>query len=108
MKFNSEEELLGRLSAELENLDKQYADAAPPSLPELEQLIAAETARRSSRQRKDLLIFCIVALIVLSIVLAILSSAPVLYLGLQVLIPLAAVCSLWIARIRLRREEYEE
>ncbi|AIQ60943.1 YxlC family protein [Paenibacillus borealis] len=108
MRFNSDEELLNKLSAELESLDLQYADVTSPSLPELEQLIAAEAIRRMKRQRKELLIFCLVALVLLSIVLSILSSAPALYWGLQALIPLAALVSMGAARIRLRREEAEE
>jgi peptidoglycan/LPS O-acetylase OafA/YrhL len=105
MRFNSDEELLNKLSAELESLDLQYADVAPPSLPELEQLVAAEALRRSKQRRKELLVFCLVALILLSIVLSVLSSAPALYWGLQALIPLAALGCLVVARIRLRREE---
>lgn len=108
MKYNSDEELLNKLSAELESLDLQYADISPPSLPELEQLVAAEAARRSRRQRKELLIFCLVALILLSLVLTLLSSAPVLYWGLQALIPLTGLGTLAAARIRLRRGEAEE
>lgn len=34
MRFKSDEELLGKLSAELDHLDMLYADVTPPSLPE--------------------------------------------------------------------------
>lgn len=108
MKFNSNEELLNKLSADLENLDLQYDDLTSPSLPELEQFIAAEAIRRARRRRKELLLFCIVALILLSVVLAVLSSSPVLYWGLQAFIPLAALGSIIAARIKLRREDTGE
>lgn len=42
MRFKSDEELLGKLSAELDHLDMLYADVTPPSLPELEHLIAGK------------------------------------------------------------------
>lgn len=105
MRVNSEEELLKKLSAELESLDSQYADVAAPSLPELTQLVAAEAVRRRRRRRKELLLFIMFALVLLSLVMSIISSAPALYWGLQALFPLAALIGLGAARIRQRREE---
>ncbi|QUL54220.1 DUF5345 family protein [Paenibacillus tritici] len=103
MRFNSDEELLNKLSAELENLDMQYADVSIPSLPELEQLIAAEAVERRRRRRKELLLFLLLALVLLGIVIATLSSAPVLYWSLQALFLLTALGSLG-ARRRRRKE----
>ncbi len=105
VRFNSDEELLNKLSAELENLDRQYDDVTPPSLPELEQLIASEALRRSRQRRKELLLFILLALVLITAVISILSSAPVLYLSLQAIFLLAALGIPGAAWIRRRREE---
>ncbi|ETT72113.1 hypothetical protein C173_15389 [Paenibacillus sp. FSL R7-277] len=105
MRFKSDEELLGKLSAELDHLDMLYADVTPPSLPELEHLIAGEAVRRRKRRRKELLLFILVALVLVTIVISILSTAPVLYWSLQAVFILSALGSLGAVRIRHGREE---
>lgn len=108
MRDDRDQELLNKLSAGLERLDAQYDDISPPSLPAMEQFLAAEALRRRRQSRKELLLFWLAALFLLSIILTVLGSAPVVYWILQGAIPLAALGGYTAVRIRLRREEREE
>ncbi|WP_342437238.1 YxlC family protein [Paenibacillus sp. FSL L8-0436] len=103
-----DDELLVQLNAELNILDAQFDDISPPSLLVMEELIAAETLRRRRKSRNELLLFLCLALIVLSIILTALGSAPVFYWVLQAVFPLAALGSLGVSRVRLQREDTEE
>lgn len=108
MKNDTDRELLHKLSAELERLDRQYDDISPPSLLELEQFIAEESLRRRHRERKELLLFCIVSLVLISVFLAVLGIAPIAFIALQVVFPIMAFVVLAARRIRLQREDIEE
>ncbi|MNI94169.1 hypothetical protein D3C73_1522230 [compost metagenome] len=74
----------------------------------MEQFLAAEALRKRRQNRKELLLFLLAALFLLSIVLTLLGSAPVVYWILQAAIPLFALGGLAAARIRLRQEEEKE
>lgn len=109
MEKNKETELfLHKITSEFNRLDAQYDDVTPPSLQELEWLIADGVARRQQKTRKELMLFWIISLILLSSCLAILSSAPVVYLILQGIIPIAGLSGLAVSRIRRRREGVQE
>lgn len=103
-----DEELLRKLTAGLERLDAQLDNISPPSLPEMEHFLAAEAIRRRRQSRKELLLFLLVALFLLSAVLTALGSAPVIYWILQAVFLLAAFGGFMADKIRLRREEAEE
>ena len=105
MRFKSDEELLGKLSAELGSPGYALCRCYSALLPELEQLIAGEAVHRRKRRRKELLLFLLVALVLVTIVISILSTAPVLYWSLQAVFILSALGSLGAARIRHGREE---
>lgn len=108
MKADKEEELLSQLTAKLDILDAQFDDHGLPSLPELEQLIASEATRRHRQNRKELLVFVLIALILLSIFLTAMGTVPVLYWVLQAAFPLAALGILAILRVMPGREDAEE
>lgn len=58
MEKDKEPELyLHKLTEELERLDAQYDDITPPSLQELEWLMADAAVHRKRRERKELLLF---------------------------------------------------
>ncbi|MBW4083781.1 YxlC family protein [Paenibacillus sp. S150] len=105
MKKEKDEELLRMLSADLERLDAQYGDVTPPSLPQLERLIAGEAIRRQHQRRREFLWFLLVALFMVSVVLLGLGFAPVTYWILQAAFPIAALGCLAVMRLRLRRED---
>lgn len=48
---------LHKLTEELNRLDAQYDDITPPSLQELEWLMADAAVHRKRRERKELLLF---------------------------------------------------
>lgn len=95
---------LHKLTEELNRLDAQYDDITPPSLQELEWLMADAAVHRKKRERKELLLFWGVSLILISTFLSILGSAPVIYWIIQGIIPIAGVTGLAIARFRRNRE----
>jgi 4-amino-4-deoxy-L-arabinose transferase-like glycosyltransferase len=108
MSSDRDQELLNKLSAGLERLDAQYDDISPPSLPAMEQFLVAEALHRRRQNRKELLLFWLAGLFLLSIILAVLSSAPVVYWILQGAIPLAVLGSYAAVQIRLRWEDREQ
>lgn len=95
---------LHKLTEELNRLDAQYDDITPPSLQELEWLMADAAVHRKRRERKELLLFWGVSLILVSTFLSILGSAPMIYWVIQGIIPIAGVTGLAIARFRRNRE----
>ncbi|AIQ49370.1 hypothetical protein R70723_28415 [Paenibacillus sp. FSL R7-0273] len=97
------QKLLTKLSAELERLDAQYDDISAPSLPAVQQFLAAEAVRRRRQSRRELLLFLLAAILLLGIVLAVLGFAPAVYWILQAVIPLAVLGGLTAARIRQRQ-----
>ncbi|CAM4521117.1 DUF5345 family protein [Paenibacillus typhae] len=103
-----DKKLLNKLSAELDRLDAQYDDIPAPSLPAMQQFLAAEAIRRRRQSRRELLLFWLAALFLLSIVLAVLGFAPAVYWVLQAVIPLAALGGLAAVRIRRRLEERDQ
>lgn len=108
MRNDLDQELLNKLSAGLEHLDAQYDDISPPSLPAVEQFLAAEALRLRRQSRKELLLFWFVALFLLMIILTVLGNAPVIYWILQAAFPLAALGGYAVTRFRLRREDGEQ
>lgn len=105
MRNDRDQELLNKLSAGFDSLDAQYDDISPPSLPVMQHFLAAEALRLRRQSRKEMLLFWLAALFLLSIILTVLGSAPVVYWILQAVIPLAALGSYVVVRIRLRRED---
>lgn len=99
---------LHKLTEELNRLDAQYDDIAPPSLQELELLMADGAAWNKHKSRKELILFWLVSLILISICLTILSSAPIVYLIVQGIIPIVGLCGLVVSRVRSRREGAQE
>lgn len=99
---------LHKLTEELNRLDAQYDDITPPSLQELEWLMADGVAWSQRKARKELMLFWLVSLFLLSLCLTVLSSAPIVYLIAQSIIPIAGLCGLVISRIRRRREGAQE
>jgi 4-amino-4-deoxy-L-arabinose transferase-like glycosyltransferase len=97
--------LLNKLSAELERLDAQYDDIPAPSLPVMQQFLAAEAIRRRRQGRRELLLFLLAAIFLLSIVLAVFGFAPAVYWVLQAVIPLALLGGLAAAKLRQREED---
>jgi hypothetical protein len=109
MEKDKESELLfHKITGELNRLDEQYDDITPPSLQELEWLIADGDLRRKSRARKELVLFWMVSLILVSTCLSILGSAPTIYWIIQGIIPIAGVSVLAVAKIRRNREGAQE
>lgn len=109
MEKDKEQELyLHKLTEELNRLDAQYDDITPPSVQELEWLMAESAVQRKSRERKELLLFWAVSLIMVSAFLSILGSAPMIYWIIQAVIPVAGLTGLVIARIRRYREGARE
>ncbi|MRN56955.1 YxlC family protein [Paenibacillus monticola] len=109
MENEQDQELfLQKLTGELHRLDAQYDDLNPPSIQELERLIASEAVRRNRQARKELLLFWLISLILLSSCLAVLSSAPAIYWVVQALIPVVGLSGLAVAHIRRRREGAED
>lgn len=100
---NHEEPLLHKLAEEWDRLDRQYDDISPPSLPELEQFICAEGERRRRKNRKELLLFSFISVLLLCFTLAVLGYAPELYLLLQILIPMSACGVLVFSRLQQRK-----
>ncbi|WP_042200051.1 DUF5345 family protein [Paenibacillus camerounensis] len=100
-----DQKLLNKLSAELERLDAQYDDIPAPSLPAMQQFLAAEADRRRSQSRRELLLFLLAAILLLSIVLTVLGFAPAVYWVIQAVIPLAVLGGLAAVKVRQRREE---
>lgn len=107
-KDKNSEVYLYKLTKELNRLDAQYDDITPPSLQELEWLMANGAAHSKQKARKELMLFWFVSLILLSIFLTILSSAPIVYLITQGIISIAGLCGLLVSRIRRRREGVQE
>ncbi|WP_339318860.1 YxlC family protein [Paenibacillus sp. FSL R10-2734] len=99
---------LQKLSDELNRLDAHYDDITPPSLQELERLMADAAVHRKSRERKELLVFWGISLILICAFLSILGSAPMIYWIIQAIIPIAGLGGLGIARIRRNREGAQE
>ncbi|WP_313641296.1 YxlC family protein [Paenibacillus sp.] len=99
---------LHKLSDELDRLDAQYNDITPPSLQELERLMADASVHRKSTERKELLLFWGISLILICAFLSILGSAPMIYWIIQAIIPIAGLSALGIARIRRNREGAQE
>lgn len=99
---------LHKLTEELNRLDEHYNDITPPSLQELERLMADSAVRTKQKARKELILFWLVSLIMLSSFLTILSSAPLVYLIAQGIIPIAGLCGLGVSRIRRSREGVQE
>ncbi|AWV35802.1 YxlC family protein [Paenibacillus sp. FSL H7-0716] len=109
MEKDKEPELyLHKLTEELERLDAQYDDITPPSLQELEWLMADAAVQRKRRERKELLLFWGVSLILICAFLSILTSAPMIYWIIQAIIPIVGLGGLGIARIRRNREGVQE
>ncbi|CQR58252.1 putative membrane protein [Paenibacillus riograndensis SBR5] len=108
MNTEKDDELLQMLSGDLERLDAQYDDISPPSLPGLKRLIAEEALRRQHQRRRELQMFLLVALFMVSIVMVSLGLAPVIYWILQAAVPIAGLGCLAVVRLRLRREDAEE
>lgn len=98
---------LHKLSDELDRLDAQYNDITP-SLQELERLMVDASVHRKSMERKELLLFWGISLILISVFLSILGSAPMIYWIIQAIIPIAGLSALGIARIRRNREGAQE
>lgn len=98
------EQYLRKLSDELNRLDAQYDDIMPPSLQEFEWLMADAALSRKRRERKELLLFWGVSLILISAILSILGSAPMIYWIIQGLIPIVGVSVLLLTKIRRSRE----
>lgn len=103
-----DEELLRKLTLDLERLDERLDHIPPPSVPEMEHFLAAEAVRRRRQSRKELLLFLLAAIFLISAVLAALGSAPVIFWILQAVFPLAALGGFMADRTRLRREAGEE
>ncbi|GGG11477.1 hypothetical protein GCM10010912_64830 [Paenibacillus albidus] len=104
MENETEQEMyLLRLKGELERLDEHYDDIAVPSLSEFEQMIAVESERRRRQYRKELLLFWLVSLVLLSICLAVLGSAPAVYWALQAIIPAVGLAGLAASHFKRRR-----
>jgi hypothetical protein len=91
--------LLEKLDQELERLDSVYDDIAPPSLSALTLHIKAEAARRRARERKELLLFWMCSVGLVSIVLTLLTASPMMYLVIQMAIPAAALIIAATSRI---------
>jgi len=91
--------LLKKLDLELERLDSVYDDITPPSISSLTLQIKAEAARRRSRERKELLLFWMCSLGLVSIVLALLTASPMVYLIIQMAVPAAALIIAATSRI---------
>lgn len=109
MEKDKEQELyLRKLTEELNRLDAQYDDITPPSVQELEWLMTESVVQRKSRERKELLLFWVVSLVMVSTFLSILGSAPMIYWIIQAVIPVAGLTGLAIARIRRYREGARE
>lgn len=109
MEKDKEQELyLRKLTEELNRLDAQYDDITPPSVQELEWLMAESAMQRKSRERKELLLFWVVSLVMVSAFLSILGSAPMIYWIIQAVIPVVGLTGLAIARIRRDREGARE
>ncbi|ULO08283.1 YxlC family protein [Paenibacillus sp. 19GGS1-52] len=109
MENEQDQELfLQKLTGELHRLDAQFDDINAPSLQELERFLVAETVRSNRQARKELLLFWLISLILLSSCLAVLSSAPAIYWVVQALIPVVGLSGLAGAYIRRRREGAED
>lgn len=99
---------LHKLSDELNRLDAQYDDITPPSLQELERLMVDASVHRKSMERRELLLFWGISLILISVFLSILGSAPMIYWIIQAIIPIAGISGLGIARLKRNREGAQE
>jgi len=96
--------LLEKLDLELNRLDSVYDDITPPSLSALTLQIKAEAVRRRSRERKELLLFWMCSVGLVSIVLSLLTASPLVYLVIQMAIPAAAL--IVAATSRITRKGY--
>ncbi|WP_151737439.1 DUF5345 family protein [Paenibacillus tengchongensis] len=101
-------ELLQKLQTELERLDELYDEISLPPVADMERFVAEELLRRQRRQRRELLLFIMAALVLLSIFLAVLGYAPVLFLLLQIAFPAVVLLGLGALRLARRREGADE
>ncbi|WP_150273545.1 DUF5345 family protein [Paenibacillus tepidiphilus] len=103
-----DDNLLHKLQMELERMDELYDEISHPPVADMERFVADELLRRQRRQRRELLLFIMAALVLLSIFLAVLGYAPVVFLLLQVAFPSAVLLGLGARRLARRKEGAEE
>lgn len=94
-KRQQEEDGPDRLTAELvrqlERLDQIYADKAGPSAANLEWMISERRRTSKAKERKELIGFWVLSLLIMGGTTAVLTSSPALYLLIQGLIPVGAL-----------------
>lgn len=79
------------LVRQLERLDQIYADKAGPSAANLEWMIIEQRRTAKAKERKELLGFWMLSLLLMGGTTAVFTSSPGLYLLIQGLIPVGAL-----------------
>ena len=100
--------LLEKLVLELNRLDNVYPDRNPPSLSALTLQIQAEALNRRNRERREMLLFWLLSLCLMSSFLILLTKAPVYYLLIQGAIPATALIIAAVFRLTRKRQGAEE
>ncbi|MFP4979429.1 YxlC family protein [Paenibacillus sp. CN-4] len=83
--------LTAELVRQLERLDQVYADKAGPSAADLEWMISERRRTTKAKERKELVGFWVLSLLIMGGTTAVLTSSPALYLLIQGLIPVGAL-----------------